>query len=77
MTTIHLCNEPLLSKSYNNVYDFENENSRNNYFLSRSKKLTNSNIKFDMSRTYFTVNLSYSDIKNFDYLFYKDDDDKY
>lgn len=77
MTTIHLCNEPLLSKSYNNVYDFENENSRNNYFLLRSKKTTNSNIKFDMSRTYFTVNLSYSDIKNFDYLFYKDDDDKY
>lgn len=76
MTKINFCRIPYLNKKYSNVFDFSSENSRNNYFNNQVIKSIDSNIKYDMSRTYFTVNLPFNEVKNFDYIFYKDNDNK-
>ena len=72
MTNINLCTLPFLSVDYSNVIDFESEESRNNYFKSKTKATIEGNIKYDSARTYINLNITLGYSRNFDYLWYED-----
>ena len=47
MTNIHLCSIPFLSTSYTNVIDFENADSRELWFTSKTLRTVKTNFKYD------------------------------
>ena len=71
-TDINFCTLPFLSVDYSNVIDFESEESRNNYFKSKTKATIEGNSKYDSARTYINVNVSLGYSRNFDYLWFED-----
>ena len=66
---IYLCSIPFLDNSYTNVIDFESLSSQNAYFDSKSTKRIKGNIITDGEREQFTLNLTFQELKAYDYLY--------
>ena len=66
---IYLCAIPFLDNSYTNVIDFESLSSQNAYFDSKSTKRIKGNIITDGEREQFTLNLTFQELKAYDYLY--------
>ena len=63
MTKVYLCSIPFLNNSYNNVIDFKNSESRQNWFLDKTKKTIDTNFKYDNQRMYIVINEKFEDSK--------------
>ena len=72
MTDINLCSIPFLSTSYTNVIDFENATNRDEWFKSKTLKTIQTNFKYDNQRMFITINEEFNSTKLYDYLWYKD-----
>ena len=68
MTKVYLCSIPFLNNSYNNVIDFKNSESRQNWFLDRTKKTIDTNFKYDNQRMYIVINEKFENSRIYDYL---------
>ena len=66
---IYLCSIPFLDNSYTNVIDFESLSSQNAYFDTQSTKRIMGNIITDGEREQFTLNLTFQELKAYDYLY--------
>ena len=66
---IYLCSIPFLDNSYTNVIDFESLSSQNAYFDSKSTKRIRGNVISDSEREQFTLNITFQELKVYDYLF--------
>ena len=69
-TNIHLCSIPFLSTSYTNVIDFENEDSRELWFTSKTLKTVKTNFKYDNQRAFIVINENFEEAKLYDYLWF-------
>ncbi|MEG0408497.1 MAG: peptidoglycan DD-metalloendopeptidase family protein [Bacilli bacterium] len=76
MTLITMCTLPFLDLSYANVIDFKNEDTRQKYFDSRLIFKIESNVKYDSSQQYITINKPIEDCDRIDYLHFRDKKDK-
>ncbi len=72
MTDINLCSIPFLSTSYTNVIDFENATNRDEWFKNKTIKTIQANFKYDNQRLFITINEEFNSTKLYDYLWYKD-----
>ena len=70
MTNIHLCSIPFLSTSYTNVIDFENADSRELWFTSKTLKTVQTNFKYDNQRAFIVINENFEEAKLYDYLWF-------
>ena len=70
MTKVYLCSIPFLNNSYNNVIDFKNSESRQNWFLDKTKKTIDTNFKYDNQRMYVVINEKFEDSRIYDYLWF-------
>lgn len=75
-TTINLLSMPFLSIDYSNVVDFESEKSREEYFKKNTLETVEATLKYDGARDSLTVNLNIEYARGFDYLYYKDKQNK-
>ena len=64
MTNIHLCSIPFLTTSYTNVIDFENVDSRELWFTSKTLKTVKTNFKYDNQRAFIVINENFDKIMN-------------
>ena len=70
---IYLLSMPFLSMDYSNVLDFENSESRGNYFNSRIRlTVKNVNLKYDSERPYVIIPYPVEDLREYDYMFFLD-----
>ena len=70
---IYLLSMPFLSMDYSNVLDFENSESRGNYFNSRIRlTVKNVNLKYDSERPYVIIPYKIEDLREYDYMFFLD-----
>ena len=70
LTNIHLCSIPFLSTSYTNVIDFENADSRELWFTSKTLKTVQTNFKYDNQRAFIVINENFEEAKLYDYLWF-------
>ena len=70
---IYLLSMPFLSMDYSNVLDFEDSESRGNYFNSRIRlTVKNVNLKYDSERPYVIIPYKIEDLREYDYMFFLD-----
>ena len=70
---IYLLSMPFLSMDYSNVLDFEDSQSRGNYFNSRIRlTVKNVNLKYDSERPYVIIPYKIEDLREYDYMFFLD-----
>lgn len=77
ITTIKLCNMGFLDMGYDNVIDFENEQSRSNYFNRLNVKPFDVNTITDGLVDSITLPIKLSLIREYDYLFFNYDNKDY
>ena len=76
-TTVFLCSIPELDIDYQNVMDFETLTQQRNFFISKVKREVASNYKADGEQTTLTLRTSLKSIEAFDYLFLRDETNKF
>lgn len=73
MTKINLLKLNHIDNTYNNIMDFENIASRNNYFNSKIEKTFNLNLKDDPTISSITLPVNHTEINYCNYLFLTDE----
>ena len=74
---IGLCNIPFLDTTYKHVIDFENKESRDNWFDNRVLKTIESNLKYDCNRTTVVVDMNIQQANDYDYLIFDGPDRRF
>lgn len=75
--TIYLLNMGFLDINYDNVIDFENEQSRKQYFANKNKRSFTINTKVDSITTSITLKANLSELSTFDYVYIPSNDKDY
>lgn len=70
---IHFCSLPFLDSSYQNVIDFQNLQSQENWFKKQTGLTLDINIKPDSIRDSITVPKKMYELAPYDYIYYKSD----